>query len=648
MIAGFRFGRFLAKVAAGTCLMTLVWAPVVRAEQYFNMERPDATLHIVYELTDESISNPFFLRAQRIRLVRPELTVSTRGWVYHPAFLRYTLRLKPEWQDQAITGTNPRTDRSRFMGYLLDTDFFKDKRVGLTLFSERHRTEFSSSLAPRRVTRLENSRVTMIVRTALFPTNLSLEYRDTETDDFYSARENTRTVRLESRYPGRENSASLRLADVREDRTVGGAVVHVDSRQGSLNGTLALGEPYRLHASIVTNRSHSELLRLRYLLATTRLDARHTEHLNSHVQLQLNQHRAGAVTSDTTIASVSVNHQLYENLTTTVDFRRSDSDQNIGRIRFSEAGLGFRYTRPIPWGTVGATHSQRVQLEDNDISSPLTPVINETHTLTGTTPSFLARPNVDTASVVVTDLTGVIVYTLGTDYTLVVVGNTVGVARETLGGIADGQQVLVSYSFTSQLPFSVMRRAIHSGATLDLWEALRLFTSVDQAINDLRSGTWPTDTGNDRIVRLGAELKWKWSTTRVEYEDRGTVVSPMTRKLIGERVQFALADQLSVGFGGERVETGYTGTGQWLSERRLSGDLRRRLLENGTVEMTATRRNTRGTLQQIQTRQLLLRWSWRFGEWTGSFVMDSLNEKDGLAMQARDRDRVTIQATRVF
>ncbi len=648
MVFGFRFVGSVAGVVAGICIHTLVCATPAFAEHYFDMERPKVTLNVAYELTDESISDPFLVRTQRIRLIRPELRISTRGWVYHPAFLRFSLRLQPEWRDQVVKGSSPRTDRSRFMGYLLDTDFLRDKRVGLTVFTERHRSEFSSTLAPDRVTRLENSRATVILRTLVLPTTLTFEHKDTETENFFSARETSRTVRLESRYPGRKNSVFLRLENIRQDRTVQTSVVHVDSRQGSLSGTLALGESYHLNVSIVTNSSDSELLRLRYLLATTRLDAHHTDNLNSTYQLQVNQRRSGAFSSDTVLASASVEHQLYENLVTTLDARLSDNDQSIGRVRLNEVGLGFRYTRPIPWGKIGVTHRQRVQLEDNDITSALTPVLNEAHTLTGTTPSFLSRTNVGVGSVVVTDLTGVVVYALGIDYTLVVVGDTLGVVRDPLGGIASGDQVLVSYSFASQMPFSVMRRSIHSGATLELWEALRLFASLDNAINELRSGTWPTDTGNDRIMRLGAELKWNWSTTRMEYEDRGTTVTPTTRKRFGEHVQLAFGNEWSAGLSGDRVETGFTGTGQWITEHRLSGDMRRRVFERGMVELKAALRKTWGTLQHSQARQLTARWSWQFGDWTGSLGVDSLNERDDLAAQIRDRQRVMMQATRVF
>jgi len=639
-----------------TTLLTLAVLafPGIRAalaEPFLEMARPQASLTFGQEWSNETLRSPLLSRTQRVLLWRTGLKFSTHGSIYHRKFLRYTLRLHPEWNAQTASGTVARNDRSWFLGYLVNGELLERKRVGLSLSSQQRRGGFTSSLSSSRVTRSSNHRASLRLRARKLPTTLTWDRNDIHMESVYTSRETSHAVRLDSRYPGRENSGFLRVADIRQARRVDGSVAQVDVLQGSVGGRLTLGEDWHLNSSVVSNRSDSGALDLRYLVATTRLDARHGENLTSHFQIQRNDRRTGTFRSDSTVAEMGLEHQLFENLTTTVNARTAANNQSIGDSRLHEAGVHFNYVRRIPWGQMGATHGQRLYLDNTGITSPITPVFNEEHTLTGTTPSFLTLPNVDRsmgATFEVTDLTGTIVYLEGIDYTVITVGNATGVVRDPVGGIASGQLVLVDYSYASQLPYTVMRRAVHTGASLDLWQTVRLFARVDSSDIHLRSGTTPTSIGDDRSSLVGTEVRWKRSTTRLEFEDRDTVVTPFTRLSFRERVQFPVGNKASGGVNAERVASRYPGTGQWTTEHGLSGDLRLPLFGAGSVEVRAALRNTRGTLQRNRLSQLSALWAWRLGDWNGSLGVDTLRERDRRAVQFRSRDRIMLQAARVF
>lgn len=634
--------------AAVWMVALLVCAPVARAEPLVDMERPRTSLTFAYDWTDESLHGPSIDRVQRVRLSRAGLKISTKGYVYHRDFLRYFLRLHPEWHAQTATGTVSRNDRAGFLGYLVNADVLEHKRLGLNLSTQRRRAEFSSSLSPNRITRASAHRASLHLRSRILPSSLNWELNHNRSENFYVADETSRALRLESRYPGRENNAFLQLADIRQERRVDGSVSRVDSLQGALGGHLTLAEDWHLNGSVISNRNDSGVTDLNYLMATTRLDGRHTEHLSSHYQVQFNRRDTGGFRSDGSIAEAGLRHRLFENLTTTATVRASETDQSIGRTSLHEAGVHFNYVRRIPWGRVGATHGQRLYLDEHDITSPLTPVFDESHTLTGVTPSYLTHPFVDGTTVQVTDLTGTIVYTPGIDYTLTVVGSSTGVVRDPLGGIASGQQVLVDYSYASQLPYTVTRRTIHTGVTLELWEAVHLFAQTDTSDISLRSGVTPTNIGDDRVTLLGTEVQVRSSTTRLEFEDRHTAVTPSTRLLVREQVRFPVGRKSAGGASAERVMFRYPGTGEWTMQYSLSGDLRRPVFQSGTVEVRATLRDTRGTLQRSSLGQFSAMWKWRLGDWNGSLGVDTLRERNDLAAQTRSRDRIVLQAARVF
>jgi hypothetical protein len=137
---------------------------------------------------------------------------------------------------------------------------------------------------------------------------------------------------------------------------------------------------------------------------------------------------ATTFTSSTTISAGYTNYDgtdiVVTNCTLTVDGAHSFSSLLV------EAG-----------GVV--THS----FAANGTLQYLTNVTNEPQLLVGTNPMALTHSNVNTATVVVTDVSGTILYVNGTDYLLSSPdGIVTDIERTTNSTIADGETVLVSYS----------------------------------------------------------------------------------------------------------------------------------------------------------------------------------------------------------
>ena len=103
----------------------------------------------------------------------------------------------------------------------------------------------------------------------------------------------------------------------------------------------------------------------------------------------------------------------------------------------SPYGLGPNSRCGIEWGTIGS------------FPGPGPNWKTDTLTLTGLTSEPLTVPDVNTASIIVTNLLGSVTYTLGTDYAESTVSGITSIARLGGGAITSGQQVLVTYNYNN-------------------------------------------------------------------------------------------------------------------------------------------------------------------------------------------------------
>jgi hypothetical protein len=127
--------------------------------------------------------------------------------------------------------------------------------------------------------------------------------------------------------------------------------------------------------------------------------------------------------------------------------------------------------------------------------------------------------NVDLNSIVVTDVTGTILYIENVDYTVQEIDSSVQISRTLVGAIADGQTVLVDYRFLSDPNFddSVFGQAYD--IQLYLWNALTLRYGYLRTDQNIVSGPPPENTVDDRAHAAEIRLNLGWTDTRFTYED---------------------------------------------------------------------------------------------------------------------------------
>jgi len=639
--------RFLPAIM----LLTVFGAHSAFARIDYLVERPVIKLSLEYQEKDENRSGPSIEpRNEQTDTFWQRLELESRGWLYHPDLLLFSFGLEPQWKqlDTKASDTFFRGDNDKFLGYYLDANVLRQKLHSFKLFLRQSRNEFNSTLSPDNITETDISRVVWIINNNLFPTTVTLEKNDTKFEDFFSTRDDSNIFRLESKYSSDKHQFNLLSEYVDQLREIDVQRIDVKRSLLNMNSNYAFSDSTRLTSIIFNLDSQSNVSDSKSFLWSEKLMLQHRPKLRSEYTARFDSRENNSFRSDAKFLSGALEHLLYENLTTRFELHSSNDDFDNGEIDITEADLDFRYRRKIPVGMLTITNGYAYRVEDNKIDSSSSQVLNERHTLNGITQEFLDRTSIDLDSIIVTDITKTTTYIEGIDYVLSVVGDSVAIERGIFGGIADGETVLVDYVFLTQSPFKADRRSARFGVNLNLWRILGFHYNYSKVKEELISGIRPSDLSNDRVQRIGASLRWRWSTTTADYELRDTVRTPLIRRQIQQAFAFRVSRSLSFGASARYAETDFRDSGSDSRAIGFAGNLRWDMGSWGRLEVNAFSRDIDGESQRTRSEGLISKWSLRYGDWSGFVRYEDINESDDLTIQTRDRRLVTLHVSRIF
>jgi hypothetical protein len=613
------------------------------------LARPVVDLELTYEVEDEQRTDPFNDWEEEDDRIRARLDIGTSGWIYHPAFMDFRLDFQPGWKQEKTTSTGGFEDLEEtfFAGYTFEGRLLPEKRYTVRLFSDQSRDEYSSTLFPSIVTRSLFNRVEVDWQTAFAPLRFSFGNQQVDVKGLLVTHSTSNRWRFDAERRRDRSQTVLRSEYVDEDRQVNGSGSQVERLQSNIYNTYrwraAFFSTSLYGSTISTHQGDTEIFNV-----GERVDVTHRRNLRSNYELRFESQSTDDFSSERLYATGGVIHELYENLTSTLEVLGDDFTSSDGGIKTYEGTLDFNYRRPIPMGSVGARTGVQYRVEDNDIRSQVSQVVNEPLTLTGTAPSFLEHTNVIVASIVITDSAEAIVYQEGFDYVTVVAGVSTAIQRTLFGGIADGQQVLIDYRFIPQAPFTKARTSYRVGFNLRLWSVLRFFYTFNRAQEDLLAGTPPNNLADDTIHRMGSELSWRWSTTRLEYEDRDTTIAPLTRFEVAQLLSFQLRRRMSFDVAASYSQTDLLDTGGLIDDRAGNTRWRWRVSRWGSLEVEAYLRSVVGPSQDSDSLGAVARFFWWFGAWRGSVQYHVLDQDEASVPQTWDRQLFSVQVRRRF
>lgn len=534
------------------CLALSGASGVVLAARPPNAPDPIETfqLHLkeVYLQTDaemfsenQQISSPSLNTTRERVIIQPVVGIGLDGAFYHPNLLYYRLatELGVDWQNSRVDDQSSST--SDFLQrYHVSLDLLRSKPYSFTAFADKDLTYRDYDFFSR--VRVESTRYGARTGYTTGPVPFSLSY--THYDE--QVTETPRPTQMT------QEMFNFSATNTRRHERANTQLFYNLNQYTHQDGTLARdqGLSQNLNLSDHEGFGSKDWIQLLSLLnyssqAQTaqpndkvflheNLRLEHTPRLRSLYEYGYDVSSSGSAESSTQVGRMGVAHQLYRNLSSSLDVHWQDGNtrspgSSLNTRRYG-VGLGENYSRHLgAWGNLSLGYAGSFDHEERSATGSELKVINESHTLIDGTLNLLAQPNVDVLNVQVTDASGSVTYLETLDYRLLPHGTFTEIQRvASLGSaITNGSTVLVTYTATQQP--SAAYDSINNSANfrIDLWDGRMgiygRWTKMDfHGGDDLVLD--PMDT-----KLIGIDASWRWLRAGLEYEVVESKFAPYDR-----------------------------------------------------------------------------------------------------------------------
>lgn len=388
-----------------------------------------------------------------------KLILRTRGDLYHPKFLLFNAALGFGLAQQSFEadGVSDRTSDS-LDEYHLRTTLFPQKPYPLSGYMSR-----SEGLVPRQFlgslrTETENRGLYLPIRVGDWPMTFEWNSSETKQDslgslssDFYGRDSERFAYSLEHDFTDNSHLEFRFDSDVVSQRS-STTSTDLDQKRYMVSHDWIFGpnDTYRLN-SMMSSLGQSGSFDLDVFQWEEYLNIRHSSNFRTDYSLRYMDTEQMSFANKEVRGRAGFEHRFYESIITTGSVFAARSDLGGQGDLDTEGGmLGFNYTKKNPWGVFLASYSANLTLKDHTGGSGVGVVIDESHVFTDPLSIRLERTNIDTSSIVVTDSTGLDIYTFGDDYDFIEVGGRVHliiIPYTALPSIADGDTLLVDYNY---------------------------------------------------------------------------------------------------------------------------------------------------------------------------------------------------------
>jgi len=627
----------------------------VFADGFLFVERPKLGLDASYELEDEKRTVAGDATETTTRDVLEKVTISTEGWVYHENLLAYRLSLKPEWRQEQFdqkapalsSGQTRKRDTSLF-AYDAGVTLLKHKPLTLDVFANRDSRQIDLSYTQDTEIDSDVWGARLNLKNAVLPVSVGFTSRQSVQTGFYQSDEDREVLQAVIKHNSKKSVTELNILhdngkrSTRTDLTPEPAAIDSVVTNSELTNTLFFQEGNRLRLDSQVYRTESEYGGTDYSSWTVNENLFWSKSKNLLAQSALNfsQREVNGVSSENKTLNLLVTHRLEDILTTNFGAGAGTRDYAGGSQDRYQTNLGIVYRRPFQWGSleVGAGYDYAVTGRTGGTDRINT---DERQVLRTGEDTSLRLENIELDSIVVTNLSGTVVYVENIDYSVYSLGSEVLIRRILSGNIADGQEVRVYYVYRVATEYDDAQFGQDYRVDLALWDFAYFTYTHNRDDQKILSGEPPANRLDDTFDRVRLRFDAGWSETRLEYEKKdrksgNSTTTSSVRELINFRTFRSFTFHLS-GLYGEREftdihekETFYTlGTEvTWTPEWWCSFSLV--YLENDIT----------GDRQDMGYSEIFPKLQLSYGVWSASISYRYTDQEDRSVENALERERL--------
>jgi hypothetical protein len=514
---------------------------------FFFIQRPKLGLEGYCRLEEEERQTPNYKTRTTDQKFLESMTIETKGWIYHPNLMEFYLSLEPEAQQEILRQTESVLNLEQtyrkdipLLAFDVGATFFKHKPLSLDIFANRTMAQINFTNAVDSDVDSEKLGTRFNFNNPTLPVSLSLIHNKLDQNGFYQSEEERNEGQLTIRHNAKKSVTQLNMVYL-DSETTRTTFETLDFKSKTLSTELTNAyfitdsNRVRLDSRMYNLQADYNGLDQDTWIVSENLYWPFSDTLLTRYRADYNRNEFGGLVSQDAGFSAGLTH-LFDHLTTDLGVAAAMNRFDGGSVDLYKSNVGFFYRRPIPWGSVELNAAFDYGLTNRSGSPRIIPREERLALSTGTE-TYLDKKNIDLGSIVVTDVTSSTVYTENIDYLVEMVGEVVNISRTLLGAIADGQQVIVHYSYQMDTGYDDSRFGQKYGFSLALWSFLHLTYTNCRLDQHILSGEPPNDPLHDtsNTVRLGLVKEWSDTEFLYDKQDRSNGNSSVTRS-ITERI----------------------------------------------------------------------------------------------------------------
>jgi hypothetical protein len=633
--------KHILLLLSGILIFSTSSVPDSNADGSFFIERPKLGLGTSYKYEEEKRSLSDIETKTTSHDLREHMNIRTGGWLYHPNLMKYNLSFEPEWRQERFRYSQSALDYTKsnhrdtsVLSYDAQTQFLKEKPCSLDIFANRSDRQIDLSYTQDTDIESETWGSRLNYKNSVLPISVGFINKQTSQDGFYNSDEDRNEIKLRIKHNLKQSSSELFIIrdDTEKTTRTDFDAINVESNTTNTEFTNTYfftgDERIRLDSFLYLSQAEYNDVQMDTRLVTENLFWSHSENLLTQYTANYNQCDVNDVETEEKAIRGLLTHHLGDILTTNFGAGVALIDFVGGGEDSYQSELGIIFRRPVPWGGIelGVIYDYEVNKRNGEGKEIPT---ESKLTLSSGDETFLKAEDIIIESIVVTDVTGTIVYTENIDYRIFQAGSYVQISRSLLGDISEGQEVVVRYSYSINTDYDDSRFGQKYRLDLELGPSVYLtynYNRMDQSILSGDSPVYLMDNAS-HVVRFRYEVGR--SETRLEYEkqDRKNGNSFVT-KSVGELIKFRMFRSLYLNFSGNYGRRNFTDLQEDETFYTIGTDIGWTPKWWCTLSLISQRSIISGDLQDMVYSEISPKIRLSYGVWTASLAYRVSDQED--------------------
>ncbi|MCF7958407.1 MAG: hypothetical protein K9M57_08170 [Phycisphaerae bacterium] len=474
-------------------------------------------------------------------IFQEELRLSTKGNVYHPNLMKFLGTVGLGLTQQRYDTMNQSfSSNGTLTHYGLNMNFLPLKPypfgIGMTQTEDLVSRKFQSALRVKNTTTSFNT----LLRVPDWPMSIDwVQHKISQNSDFTNSAD--RYTRDSDRFSYNLNhdfsDQSHLLFRFDWDKTSQSGANNlndIDSKRFLLTHEQLFGtsDQHRLYSEL-TFLDKTQFTDTKSVDWSENLTIAHKDNFNTFYTMSYNGVKVGNIQNDSIGGTMGFNHQLYSSLTTSANVSgRRTKFGSAGQADQLGSRINLNYRKTNPLGVLTGLYSLSRHNDQNDNVAGIATVIDERHEFNDPFAIVLDKKNIEMNSIIVTDSSGMDVYTRNDDYTINQVGNQLELVMTPLGmelpNITDGQTILVSYTYQVAASEKTQTNRQEFRLAQNFENGLSIYYIQKRLDEELDSIFRNYDIPIDHITHsYGSTFRRGGLTLSAEYSDHQSELSPM-------------------------------------------------------------------------------------------------------------------------